>query len=65
MNEMSETGEVRVARLLAGRTIVMVGMMGAGKSSIVVSMIVFILDSSRGRDTKITSREGLRNREET
>jgi shikimate kinase len=34
MNEMSETGEVRVARLLAGRTIVMVGMMGAGKSSI-------------------------------
>ena len=33
----SETGEpveARVARLLAGRTIVMVGMMGAGKSSI-------------------------------
>jgi len=32
--EGSEPLETRVARLLAGRTIVMVGMMGAGKSSI-------------------------------
>jgi shikimate kinase len=31
---MGEPIETRVARLLAGRTIVMVGMMGAGKSSI-------------------------------
>ena len=34
MNETSEAEAARVARLLAGRTIVMVGMMGAGKSSI-------------------------------
>ncbi len=34
MSETGEPEEVRVARLLAGRTIVMVGMMGAGKSSI-------------------------------
>jgi shikimate kinase len=32
--DTSEPIETRVARLLAGRTIVMVGMMGAGKSSI-------------------------------
>ncbi len=32
--EASESLETRVSRLLAGRTIVMVGMMGAGKSSI-------------------------------
>lgn len=32
--DMGEPIETRVARLLAGRTIVMVGMMGAGKSSI-------------------------------
>ena len=32
--ESNEPLETRVARLLAGRTIVMVGMMGAGKSSI-------------------------------
>ena len=31
---MSEALEVRVARLLDGRTVVMVGMMGAGKSSV-------------------------------
>ena len=34
MSETGEPEEARVARLLAGRTIVMVGMMGAGKSSI-------------------------------
>ena len=32
--DVSEPVETKVARLLAGRTIVMVGMMGAGKSSI-------------------------------
>jgi shikimate kinase len=32
--EATEPEEARLARLLAGRTIVMVGMMGAGKSSI-------------------------------
>jgi shikimate kinase len=34
MSEVAEPDEARMARRLAGRTIVMVGMMGAGKSSI-------------------------------